>query len=370
MSGPVASALSILLVTAAILAEINLLRVLINDGRESRRTLERRRLRQTQTCLSMAVAARPVRAAACAAALTLAAPALAQTPPPSTGPVLPSASAPQTPLAGNAASPKAVSAASTAASIKRASPELTISTDRPSFSDTAGIAPVGHLQLETGYTFTLRDRDGIETQRHNGPELLARVGLIDDRFELRLSTSGYVWSRSGDDTGSGFRSTEGWSDFSLGFKLKLTDQDGAIPRLALGAATTTGAGSDGISSRRAEPTVKLIWSYDLEKLGGDSLKGFGVYGNINASWTTSDGDRFWQGAASICGTYAISDRWGVFAEYYTVFPAGQGTGPSHSVDFGTTYLLTPRIQLDARVGFGLNSKADNVFMGIGLSILF
>ena len=245
---------------------------------------------------------------------------------------------------------------------------LTIATDRPSFSDTAGIAPVGRLQLETGYTFTFRDRDGAESQRHNGPEALARFGLLDDRFELRFSTAGYAWVRT--NSGAGFESSDGWNDLSLGFKLKLTDQDGALPRLALGAATTTGVGSGGISSRRAEPTAKLIWSYDLEKLGGESLKGFGVYGNVNASWTTTDGERFWQGAASICGTWAITDRWGVYAEYFSVFPASKGSGASHSLGFGTTYLLAPRVQFDARVGFGLNKKADNLFAGVGISILF
>ena len=34
------------------------------------------------------------------------------------------------------------------------------------------------------------------------------------------------------------------------------------------------------------------------------------------------------------------------------------------------YLLTPRIQLDARVGFGLNNEADDLFAGVGLSVLF
>lgn len=364
MPAPLADVVAVLLVTAGMLAQAHLLRVFVKDWLEVRRQRDRRRLRKEQTCAPMVTPAQPIAAAACAAfGLSLTASALAQsaqTPAPTT------ASAHVSPTPNNAQSTPApeLSTSETTES------PLTISTDRPSFSDTAGIAPVGHLQLETGYTFTFRDRDSVETQRHNGPELLARVGLIDDRFELRLSTAGYVWSRSDDGSGSGFEASHGWSDVSLGLKLKLTDQDGALPRLALGAATTVGAGSEGISSRRAEPTVKLIWSYDLEKLGGESLKGFGVYGNINASWATSDGDRYWQGAASICGTYAITERWGVFAEYYTVFPASKGTGPSHSIDFGTTYLLSPRVQLDARVGLGLNNKADNVFAGAGLSFLF
>lgn len=369
MSAPLASVLAVLLVSAAVLAEINLLRVFVQDWIEARRERNRRRLRQDQARSPMATEAQQIRAAAFAAAgMTLCGTTLGQTTPtpaPTTAPSQPATvqgerqpvAAPSTPAPELATSPPAEDT-------------QTISTDRPSFSDTAGIAPVGHLQLETGYTFTFRNRDSVETQRHNGPELLARVGLVEDRFELRLSTAGYVWSRSDDGSGSGFDASHGWSDLSFGFKLKFADQDGALPRLALGAATTVGAGSEGVSSRRAEPTVKLIWSYDLEKLGGEVLKGLGIYGNVNANWTTSDGDRYWQGAASICVTYAITDRWGVFAEYYSVFPASKGAGPSHSADFGTTYLLAPRVQLDARVGFGLNDKADNLFAGVGVSLLF
>jgi hypothetical protein len=94
---------------------------------------------------------------------------------------------------------------------------LTISTNRPSFTDTAGIVPIGHFQLETGYTFTYRDRDGVETQTHNAPELLARVPVLEDRLELQFGTYGYVWSRS--DDGSGFDANQGFSDATVGLRL-------------------------------------------------------------------------------------------------------------------------------------------------------
>lgn len=350
MSSSPVFVLSVALMVLGVLAEANLLRVVLRDWREGRREARERALvRRGERGIDRSCA--PV--IACVATLCAGGHALASV----TQPFEPQTTA------------NASAEAATSSTIP-ASTTLTIATDRPSFSDTAGIVPPGHLQLETGYTFTFRDRQGVETQRHNAPEVLARVGLVDDRLELRLSTSGYVWSRSDDGSGAGFTSAGGWSDVSVGLKLKLTDQDGALPRLALGAATTVGAGSQSASSRRAEPLVKLIWSYDLQKLLGDDFAGFGVYGNLNLGWPTSDGERFLQGAASICSTYAITDRLGVFAEYYAVFPATKGTGPAHSIDLGASYLLTPRVQLDARVGFGLSDRADNVFTGFGVSVLF
>lgn len=238
---------------------------------------------------------------------------------------------------------------------------LVISTDRPSFCDTAGIVPKGHFQLETGYTFTLRDRDGINSQTSNAPEMLARCTIIEDRLEIRLSTSGYVWSRTNDGTGA--ETTEGWSDAVAGFKFKLTDQDGMLPRLVLEGATTTGAGSDGISNQDVEPVFKLIWTYDLGK-------GFGVYGNFNVAYATTGGERFTQGQGGVCFTYAANDRLSFYGEYFVFGPNAKGTDAAHYLDFGAAYLLTNRVQLDVRAGFGLNKQANNFFTGAGISFLF
>jgi hypothetical protein len=364
----IAKVLSCTLVSVSVLAELNLIRLFVTNWRESQREQATRRLRATATGQSKAPTlgiGRSRRAGVALLCGVIPSAALAQQSSPSPAsstPVSPSQDQRKLSTDATLTPPSPVTSAETS--------PMVISTDRPSFSDTTGIAPVGRLQLETGYTFTLRNREGVETQRHNGPELLARVGLLNDRLELRATTSGYVWSRTNDGTGSGFSSSEGFNDVALGFKLKLTDQDDTLPRLVFEGITTVGAGSRDVSTRRVEPTAKVIWSYDLEKLWGDQWKGFGVYGNFNLAYPTTNGDRFLQGAASICGTYAINDKLGVFAEYYVVGPAAKDTDSAHSIDFGTTYLLNNRIQFDARVGFGLDRTADNVYAGVGIGFLF
>lgn len=245
-----------------------------------------------------------------------------------------------------------------------------ISTDRPSFSDGTGFVPTGHFQLETGYLFTFRDRDrdGAETQRHNAPEALARFTLLEDRFELRFITSGYTWACT--ESGGESDSVEGWSDLALGFKLKLLDQDRRVPRLAFGAQTTLGGGSEDISTQIAEPTLKLIWSYDLGLSFGDEWKGFTLGGNANIAWPTTGGDRFTQGQGSVYLSFPLVDRLTGFAEYYVIGPTSKDSDEAHYVDVGGVYLLDNRVQLDFRVGVGLNEEADNVFVGMGISFLF
>jgi len=248
-------------------------------------------------------------------------------------------------------------------------PTLTISTDRPSFSDSTGIQPVWTVNLETGLTYTYRDRDDVRTDKINGPEFLARLGVIEDRLELRLITSGYVWSQT--DTGGDTETSDGLSDVLLGFKVKVNDQCKWIPRIAIGAQTSIGIGSDDVSTQVAEPTLKFIWSYDLGLAFGESWKGLTLGGNANIAWPTTDGDHFAQGQGSIYLSFPIVDGVTGFAEYFVYGPTNKDDNDAaHSLDFGVTYLLNRRIQLDARVGFGLNNAADNAFAGVGISFLF
>jgi predicted porin len=98
--------------------------------------------------------------------------------------------------------------------------------------------------------------------------------------------------------------------------------------------------------------------------------GFSVGGSASVIYSSTDGDRFVQGAGSVLVGYAISDKIGAFAEYFLISPNSKGSGTAHYVDFGVTYLLTDRTQLDATAGFGLNDESDKFFVGGGVSFLF
>jgi hypothetical protein len=238
---------------------------------------------------------------------------------------------------------------------------LTISADRPGFGDGTGIAPIGHFQLELGYQFTFSDRNDVESQTHDAPQTLARVGIIDDRLELRVGTVGYEYNRT--DSGSGFETESGFNDVRVGAKVKLWDQDNYLPCVALVASTTLGLGSKNISDREVEPSLEVAWS--LAVAGG-----FNVGGSGSVIYSSTDGDRFVQGAGSVLVGYTISDNIGAFAEYFLISPIAKGSGTAHYVDFGVTYLLTNHTQLDGTVGFGLNDESDNFFVGGGVSFLF
>lgn len=249
---------------------------------------------------------------------------------------------------------------------------LVISTDRPSFSDGTGIEPFLHANLESGFTWTWRDKDDVASSRLNGPELLARVGLIEDRLEFRALWSGYVWNRvkaaggpdvEADGGSAGWQSIDGWSDVALGLKLKAIDQTGWIPRVALLAQTTVGGGEENVGSQEPEPVVKLLWSYGFDG-------GLTIGGNVNAAFPVVDGERFTQWQVSAYLSAPLFDRCTGFVEWYMLAPLAPDVQPANYVDAGVLYLLNDRVQLDARIGAGLGGDADNFFAGAGISVLF
>lgn len=229
-------------------------------------------------------------------------------------------------------------------------------TDRPDFTESTEAVPFGRAQIEMGYTYT-HDGGGDSLRQHTAPELLVRVGLVRN-VELRIGWTGFVRS----DTNGVI--AQGGDDLTLGAKIKLLEQEGATPDFAVLVSTTVPVGAEAVSSDEYNPAIGLAWAYDLT----DWLS---LGGNVNFAWPTSDsGAQFFQTSASIALGLSITDQLGAFAEYFGVFDADGSGGPAHSFDTGLTYLINNNVQIDGRVGFGLNGRADDVFVGAGLAFRF
>lgn len=239
---------------------------------------------------------------------------------------------------------------------------LVISTDRPGFSTGTGIVPQWHPQLENGFTFTTDHTEGVRTNNEVGPQMLLRVGIVQDLLEFRVSWSGYSWVQTrGSESGNEY--FDGWTDVVFGAKLKAINQDGWIPRIAILAQTTIGGGEEPVATQEVEPLVGLLWSYDLGS-------GWSVVGNANLAFPTTGGEHFTQGQASVALWFPIVDKMSGFVETYALFPNSKHNDAAYYIDFGATYLLNDRVQLDASLGVGLNKEANDFYASVGISFLF
>jgi hypothetical protein len=223
--------------------------------------------------------------------------------------------------------------------------------DRPDFTESTETVEPGHVQLETGFTFSRARRD---TEELAVGEALARIGLSAS-WELRVGAGSFV------DVSSDRGDVDGVADASLGFKVKLFEASAARPDLALLLGTSLPTGSSGLGEDGAVPEVKVAASWTLS-----DRVGLGV----NLGWANAKdgGDRFDEVSWSVAAGLDLAGDWGAFAELYGFSREELGGDPTLYADGGVTFAIHANLQLDARLGVGLDDGGGDVpdwFAGAG-----
>ncbi len=222
--------------------------------------------------------------------------------------------------------------------------------DRPDFTESASTVAPGRFQLEAGYTFS----DAGEEETETAGELLVRIGL-GRRSELRLGLNSY---RRIDGPGG---QISGFEDTSLGVKIGLrpAPEAGSSPAVALLLSTTLPTGSSELREPHPQPKALLALSWGL---GADWALG----ANLGYVYASAGGRRFTELSGSLSLARSLGESLGAYVEVFG-FSRTDGGGPdTRSVNSGVTLLLARDLQLDARVGFGLNREADDYFAGAGV----
>ncbi|HEX2838285.1 MAG TPA: transporter [Phycisphaerales bacterium] len=224
-------------------------------------------------------------------------------------------------------------------------------TDRPDFTESPQAVPHGRTQVEGGYTVS-READD---EAHTLPELLVRVGLAP-RWELRLSPPNA--ERTGGDGGEW-----GVTDTAVGFKYEIVRDDDAPCLFSVIGQSSLPTGDDGFASEDPEPEVKLLWSTQL----ADDIA---LSGNLNGAWRWSEDGSYFEPAVSVSASFGVTDEVGLYAEYFAFLGSDDRATEAHYLNGGATYQLSPTLQVDVRIGAGINAEADDLFAGVGFGILF
>jgi len=222
-----------------------------------------------------------------------------------------------------------------------------IDTDRPDVTDATTTVPRGRIQFESGFTSqTSRDR----LTSYSIPELLVRVGLFS-RAELRIAQN----YRSV-ETDPGVR-LSGLDDLQLGTKIRLFDQ-GYLPAVSVEAFTTLTTGAAEIGAPRSLPGAALLFQQTT-----DGPWSWGV--ELEAARGATSG---LSGFTSVSLQYQASPRFQLYGEWYQLQPDLGVNARQHYLDSGVLFLLSNDVQVDARLGVGLNHDADRSYFGFGLAV--
>jgi len=245
-------------------------------------------------------------------------------------------------------------------------------TDRPDQTESPVVVAPGHVQIETGATYT--EDEGAHAMDYFST--LVRIGL-NKRLELRLGTAG--WNRGFDEDESPH-----FGDAEIGGKVRLWDEDGLRPEAALLFGASVPIGSDEVSSNGLDPAFRFSLAHTLsERLS------FGY--NFGVAWETTQGEPTpWFELSTTAPQFqfveieadkhtlakfeytatlgiGVTERLGTFVEVFGEAPLNSNGETAHSFDGGFTYLIRPNVQFDISGGVGLNDAAEDWFIGMGLS---
>jgi Putative MetA-pathway of phenol degradation len=222
----------------------------------------------------------------------------------------------------------------------------TIATDRPDVTNSSVVVPLGTFQSENGL-----DLENLRTAKvFEGTESRLRLGIATC-LELLVDVPSYSLGVGGD-------APSGFSNLAPAIKWQLGRLPGEID-LSVTAGAGLPTGRVLLVGRGVQPYLQIPWSREL-------ADGWGVSGMLTAFFSPANA----AGSAATQSTFAIERELGhrtdVFIEYAGEFRSHDQ--PSHLLNVGGAFRLTPRQQLDFHVAGGLTRSAPSYAIGVGYSI--
>ena len=224
-------------------------------------------------------------------------------------------------------------------------PAADIATDRPDVANSSMVVPMGSLQSENGVNLTSRHGGTIV----DGTNSRLRLGVVPC-VEVLVDLPSYFASARG-------AASSGFSNVAPAVKWQIAPSPANFDLSAtIGMGLPTGTRA--VAGAGVQPYVQFPWSREL----GD---GWGLGGMVTAFFHPSEPSGRLTQETTLVIERQISARADLFVEYVGEFlsPAG----PSHLINMGGAYRMTPTRQIDFHVGFGLNDNAPAYFFGIGYS---
>jgi hypothetical protein len=238
-------------------------------------------------------------------------------------------------------------------------------TDRPDQSDSPFVLSRGVFQIEGGGFYGQRDQGGEKLTLRGFPAALLRFG-VTEAFELRLGVPGIAVQTT--DSATGTTRVNGLVDATLGFKVKIVEQSGAVPHTAFVGTLLVPSGDEEFTSDRIDPGFRFAFSNSL-------TEAVSLTYNVGVFWLTErnqanlpDTRSFfdWTFTAGV----SVSPKLAALGELYGVTTISAEGRPLTSAGAGATYLITPRVQVDGRLTVGLSSAALDWSVGVGVSYRF
>ena len=229
--------------------------------------------------------------------------------------------------------------------------------DRPGQALSTSIVPKGHLAWEQALPSLQYDQSRINGLKHTTldvqTDLLLRAG-IGFGTELRLGWDGQVWKR--EKIGNNKHHVDGLGDMQLGLKKSIDLADDSL-KLAVLAQVNLDVGDDEVSRQNEIYTLGSSLQYQFSPLVNTGITMLYEYEDSRLAVTAIPNI-----------SYEIQGNLSGFSEY--VFRKAESQSYESVVNTGLSWLIDPRLQLDASIGYSFNRQNPQFNAGLGFAYLF
>ena len=229
--------------------------------------------------------------------------------------------------------------------------DIDFSADRPGMTTNPDVMPKNKLMWEAGLEFENDRIDGDAVNTFNYHNSLFRYGLTD-YAELRFAfAASHTYIKGGDNYG-------GISDLSLGTKVKIYDGYRALPKVAMLAELYLPGGDDhNYLPQHVGTNLHLAFSNEITSwlsLGYD----------VGMVWSGYSDEDHATTFGSINLNFVPADKACIFIEEYNFWNHDIN---QNMIEFGGTYMVSRRVQLDAYADMDLRHFGNYINVGLGVS---
>jgi hypothetical protein len=242
----------------------------------------------------------------------------------------------------------------TTAAAQPAAPPLT--SNRPGIGDSEALVPAGAIQVEAGVQGQGEPPGDGRRWAQTWGQLAFRFG-VTPRIEIFSGWDGLSLERR---RGAGTtRTVSGVGDLRLGAKIAVLNEDRHGMTLTISPMLSFPIGSSSFSSGSYDGSFRLLLARSLPR-------DWSVSGNVLFLRTSDEAGRYWNNAATIGVSRAITASVSAFVEMAGVLLAEQPD--AWTIDGGVAWVARPNLQWDVSVGHTFHDRGDDWFVSAGITI--
>jgi hypothetical protein len=231
-----------------------------------------------------------------------------------------------------------------------------IETDRPDQTESPYTVPKKYFQFEFGLNMEKDNYQNVQSTTFVLPTGLLKYG-INDNIEFRLEFESFIQRQKINLIKS---STSSLQPIEVGFKTKLWEEHGLIPKTSFIIHTTIPKFSTK-EYKHLSPAPNFRFTMQHELSNACSL-GY----NLGMEWNGESTAPTY--TYTFAPGFTINEKWAGYVEVFGF--ASKEETPEHSIDGGLYFYPNNNLKLDVSAGYGLTKTAPDYYIAVGCSFRF